>query len=474
MVFNSVAFLFFLIAIFCLHWFIFYQNKSRQNAILLVFSLLFYSFWDYRFLFPLSFTIVLDFYVGKYMYQYKENLAKKKILLFISVLVNLCLLGFFKYFDFFIHNLNGLFSIFDSKVSLPILKVILPVGISFYTFHGLSYVLDIFHGRIQPEKNIVNYGLFVSFFPLLVAGPIERATHLLPQFHHNRKLHCNQAIIGLRQILWGLTKKIVIADNCAEYVNLIFNDYHTYNGSTLLVGAILFSFQIYGDFSGYTDIALGVAKLFGIELLKNFSFPYFSRNIVEFWHRWHISLSSWFRDYLYIPLGGGKGSEFLKYRNIFIVFLVSGFWHGANFTFLFWGFLNAVLYLFTSFFVKKIDYSITPTFSIKNGIFIIFTFFLVTICWIFFRSENLSQGFAILQSIFSNSFLELPTVFPKTIFVLLFLFILVEWKGKDSNFAIENLDLLHNKILRYLFYYILVFLILYYFGKKFPFIYFQF
>jgi D-alanyl-lipoteichoic acid acyltransferase DltB (MBOAT superfamily) len=228
------------------------------------------------------------------------------------------------------------------QINYPTISVILPVGISFYTFHGISYVLDIYYKRITPERNFINYSVFVSFFPLLVAGPIERATHLLPQIIRERKFEYSRAVDGLRQILWGLFKKIVIADNCAEYANQIFNNSESYHGGILILGAVLFAFQIYGDFSGYSDMALGTARLFGIDLLRNFAYPYFSRDIAEFWRRWHISLSSWFRDYLYIPLGGSQGGKWMKVRNTFIIFLVSGFWHGANWTFIVWGFLNAL------------------------------------------------------------------------------------------------------------------------------------
>ena len=466
--------MFFLVVVFLLHWYFTSKTRLRQNVLLLLSSFLFYSFWDWRFLIPLLFSIFLDFYIGKLIFKHRENIEKKKMLLFISLFVNLGFLFFFKYFNFFLHNLYGLFLIFDWKANYQLLEIMLPIGISFYTFHGLSYVIDIYNDKIEPETDIINYALFVNFFPLLVAGPIERATHLLPQLTAKRKFDYDNAVNGLKQVLWGFTKKIIIADNCAEYVNLIFENYTTYNGSTLLIGAILFSFQIYGDFSGYTDIALGVARFFGIELLKNFSYPYFSRSMVEFWHKWHISLSSWFRDYLYIPLGGSRVSTFNKYRNIFLVFLISGFWHGANFTFLFWGFLNAIFYIISSIAFGGKIYAIRNDFNFKNISHIGLTFFLVTFCWIFFRSENLLQAFTIVKTIFSVKLFEVPSVFPKTVFILIAFFLGIEWKGRENKFAIENLRMFENKIIRYLFYYVLVVLIMYYFGKDFQFIYFQF
>ena len=269
----------------------------------------------------------------------------RKFWLYQSIIINLCFLGLFKYYNFFANSFAEAIANFGFQVHPIMINVILPVGISFYTFHGISYVIDIYYTRIKPEKNVINYSVFVSFFPLLVAGPIERATHLLPQIQKKRTFDYSQATDGLRQILWGLFKKIVIADNCAASVNSIFNNTMLHSGSTLLLGAIYFTFQIYCDFSGYSDIAIGTARLFGIELLRNFAFPYFSRNIAEFWRRWHISLSSWFRDYLYIPLGGSKANTLIKVRNVFIIFLVSGFWHGANWTFIIWGFLNALYIL---------------------------------------------------------------------------------------------------------------------------------
>jgi len=266
-----------------------------------------------------------------------KNKSSKKFWFWLSISINLGFLGIFKYYNFFSQSFADAVANIGLHVNPWTLKVILPIGISFYTFHGLSYVIDIYKDRIKAEKNLVDYSVFVSFFPLLVAGPIERATHLLPQIQRKRTFNYAMAVDGLKQILWGLFKKIVIADQCAEYANLIFNNSTDYSGSTLVLGAIFFAFQIYGDFSGYSDIALGTARLFGIDLLRNFAFPYFSRDIAEFWRRWHISLSTWFRDYLYIPLGGSKGGTWMKVRNTFIIFIVSGFWHGANWTFIVFG-----------------------------------------------------------------------------------------------------------------------------------------
>lgn len=344
MLFNTLEFALFFPAVFCAYWFLVNKNLKAQNILLLVSSYFFYACWDYRFLFLLIFSTLLDYYTGIKMHK-AENQKRRKFWFWLSVSINLGFLGIFKYYNFFSTSFAEAVSHFGFTANFWTLKVILPVGISFYTFHGLSYVIDIYKNRIKPCRNFVEYSVFVSFFPLLVAGPIERATHLLPQIQKRRDFDYTRAVNGLRQILWGLFKKMVIADNCAEYANTIFGDSSTYSGTTLVLGAIFFTFQIYCDFSGYSDIALGTARLLGIELLRNFAFPYFSRDIAEFWRRWHISLSSWFKDYLYIPLGGSKGGYRIKIRNTFIIFLVSGFWHGANWTFIAWGALNAIYFL---------------------------------------------------------------------------------------------------------------------------------
>src|SRR5918993_1069168 len=341
MYFNSIDFAIFLPIVFILYWFVF-RKLRFQNVLLILSSYLFYGWWDWRFLFLLFFSTLLDYFSGIQIYN-AHSKQLKKLWLWTSVTINLGFLAFFKYYNFFIDSL------IDTGINIQpsTLQFILPVGISFYTFHGLSYVIDIYQNRIKAEKSFIDYALFVSFFPLLVAGPIERATHLLPQLKRPRSFDYSKAVDGLRQILWGLFKKVVIADNCAVIANTVFDGSGNYPGSAHVIGAIFFAFQIYCDFSGYSDIAIGTARLFGIDLLRNFSYPYFSRNIAEFWRRWHISLSSWFRDYLYIPLGGSKGGTWIKIRNTLLIFLVSGFWHGANWTFIAWGLLNA-LYIIPS------------------------------------------------------------------------------------------------------------------------------
>jgi D-alanyl-lipoteichoic acid acyltransferase DltB (MBOAT superfamily) len=476
MLFNTLQFGLFFPLVFVLYWFVFKNSFRSQNILLIIASYYFYACWDWRFLFLLIFSTLLDYSTGILMHDSK--FGSKKFWFWLSIFVNLGFLGVFKYYNFFASSFQEMFAAFNVHIDIYTLNIILPVGISFYTFHGLSYVIDIYKGRIEAERNFVDYSLFVSFFPLLVAGPIERATHLLPQMKKERTFEYSKAVDGLRQILWGLFKKVVIADQCAEYANQIFNNYEDHTGSTLFVGAVFFTFQIYGDFSGYSDIALGTARLLGFELLKNFSFPYFSRDIAEFWRRWHISLSSWFRDYLYIPLGGSKGGNWMRIRNTFIIFLVSGFWHGANWTFIFWGFLNA-LFIIPSVIrnTNRINTNtvaegnLLPTF--KELVQISITFTLTVFAWIFFRSESMTQALEIVSEIFSPSIFTIPIIHPIVISALLVIFLIIEWLGRESKYALEK-GLFKNKILRYTFYYAVIFSVVYFGGEKQEFIYFQF
>lgn len=478
MLFNSLNFAIFLPIIFILYWFVTNKSLKLQNALLLASSYFFYACWDWRFLFLLVFSTLLDYYTGIKMSDAK-NQNVKKFWFWLSISINLGFLGVFKYYNFFAQSFADAISNLGFQINPWTLKVILPVGISFYTFHGLSYVIDIYKDRIKAEKNFIDYSVFVSFFPLLVAGPIERATHLLPQIKKNRTFDYTKAVDGLRQILWGLFKKVVIADQCAVFANDIFNNSADYSGSTLLLGAILFTFQIYGDFSGYSDIAIGTARLLGIDLLRNFAFPYFSRNIAEFWRRWHMSLSTWFRDYLYVPLGGSKGGIWMKVRNTFIIFIVSGFWHGANWTFIIWGFLNA-LYIMPSiiFNTNRNNLDIVaqgkyfPT--LKEIISMGMTFSLTVFAWIFFRSENITHALNIISEIFSSSLFSLPTIMPKMLFLLLLIFILIEWFGREGQYAIATVGLCWFKPVRWSFYFLLIISILLFQSENQEFIYFQF
>ncbi len=478
MLFNSISFAFFLPIVFLLYWFVAQKKYKHQNILLLVASYFFYACWDYRFLFLLVFSTYLDYFTGLKMFD-ATTISRKKFWFWLSILVNLGFLGFFKYYNFFIQSFADALSNLGMHIDIWTLKVILPVGISFYTFHGLSYVIDIYYNRIKPERNFIDYSVFVSFFPLLVAGPIERATHLLPQIQKERKFNYTNAVDGLRQILWGLFKKIVIADNCAQYANMIFNDASHYSGSTLVIGALFFTFQIYCDFSGYSDIAIGTARLFGIDLLRNFAFPYFSRDIAEFWRRWHISLSTWFRDYLYIPLGGSKGGTWMKVRNTFIIFLVSGFWHGANWTFLVWGLLNAIYFL--PLLLSKTNRNNIGTVAegrnfptISEVVSMGITFILTVFAWIFFRAKDLSHAISYIKGIFNSSLFTMPQVLPISIFFLIVFFITIEWMGRENQYALQRLGFKWPKLVRLSFYYVLLLMLFIFMGKEQEFIYFQF
>lgn len=470
MLFNSLNFAIFLPIIFVFYWFVTNKSLKIQNLLLLVSSYFFYGFWDWRFLFLLVFSTLLDYYTGIKMSDTTSS-SKKRFWFWLSVSINLGFLAVFKYYNFFAASFAEAITHFGLKVDPWTLKIILPVGISFYTFHGLSYVIDIYKNRIKAEKNFVEYAVFVSFFPLLVAGPIERATHLLPQIKKKRVFDYSQAVNGLRQILWGLFKKIVIADQCAEYANTIFNSADSFSGSTHVLGALFFTMQIYGDFSGYSDIALGTARLFGIDLLRNFAFPYFSRDIAEFWRRWHISLSTWFRDYLYIPLGGSKSGTWKKIRNTFILFLVSGFWHGANWTFIVWGFLNALYILPSIIFNTNRNHldivakgKVIPT--AKEVFQMSLTFSLSVFAWIFFRAIDLNHAYSFISKIVSSSLFEVPyfpgigTSIPTFIFLLLFL--IIEWLGREQQFAIESFGIKWPRIIRWSVYCFFIFAISYF------------
>ncbi|WP_223608956.1 MBOAT family protein [Chryseobacterium sp. OSA05B] len=441
MLFNSIAFLIFLPIVFILYWCVFNKNYKFQNMLLLAASFYFYGCWDWRFLFLLVFSILLDYFSG---IQIENSKTKKQATfwLVLSIGINLGFLGFFKYYNFFIENFAELLKTFGFGVNMWLLKVILPVGISFYTFHGLSYVIDVYKKRIPAERNYVDYAVFVSYFPLLVAGPIERATHLLPQIQRKRSFDYERAKDGMAQILWGFFKKMVIADNCAPIVNEIFTNYHTESASNLILGAVLFAFQIYGDFSGYSDIALGTSRLFGIELLKNFSYPYFSRDIAEFWRRWHISLSSWFRDYLYIPLGGSKGGLWMKIRNTFIIFLVSGFWHGANWTFIIWGGLNALFFLPLLIAEKNRHHlevvamgKIIPSF--REIFSILITFALTCFAWIFFRAASVSDALGYIKGMISPSLFSFPTAFHPVLAGLIIFMLGMEWMNRTHDYGLK-------------------------------------
>ena len=482
MLFNSIEFAVFLPIVFLAYWCLPFKSLKTQNLFIAFVSYVFYGWWDWRFLFLILFSTIVDFVVGRRLSQESQP-TNRKLLLWVSIIVNIGSLGFFKYCNFFIENFVSAFTFLGTSLEAPSLQIILPVGISFYTFQTLSYTIDVYRQKLKPTQDFVSFMAFVSFFPQLVAGPIERASNLLPQFYSKRLFNYSKSVDGLRQILWGLFKKVVIADSCAEYANYVFNNSDNMGGSGLILGAVLFSFQIYGDFSGYSDIAIGTSRLFGFDLLKNFSFPYFSRDIGEFWRRWHISLSTWFRDYLYIPLGGSRGGKWMKTRNTFAIFIVSGFWHGANWTFIIWGLLNAIYFLPLLLRNKNrqnIDVvaqnRLYP--SPKELVQMLSTFGLTSCAWIFFRAKDLNHAISFIMGIFSNPFFDFPR-FPHMkglliLFALVPLFIVIEWFGRKDEYAIETIALKSSKFLRLGLYFILAVTVLLFSGTKQSFIYFQF
>lgn len=482
MLFNSIDFAIFLPIVFILYWFVTNKSLKLQNFLIVVASYVFYGWWDWRFLSLIIFSTIVDYIIGIGLSNQK-NQTKRKFLLWISIIVNLGFLGFFKYYNFFLDNFITAFSFFGTEVKANSLHIILPVGISFYTFQTLSYTIDVYKRKLEPTTDFIAFSAFVSFFPQLVAGPIERATNLLPQFYKKRYFDNAKAVDGLRQILWGLFKKVVIADNCAEYANMIFNNSADYSGSTLVLGAIFFAFQIYGDFSGYSDIAIGTSRLFGFNLMQNFNFPYFSRDIAEFWRRWHISLSTWFRDYLYIPFGGSRGGTWMKIRNTFIIFIVSGFWHGANWTFIVWGALNALFFLpllLTNNNRGNLDIVAQGKYlpSIKEFFSMFITFGLTTFAWIFFRANNIGHAMDYISKILSPSLFTIPKfegmAHAFTVIIFVVIFAVIEWFGRERQYAIARLGLNWYRPLRYAMYYAFIIAILFFTGNEQEFIYFQF
>ena len=481
MLFNSLDFAIFLPIVFIFYWFITNKNLKVQNILLLVASYIFYGWWDWRFLSLIVFSSFIDYFVGITLYK-TEDRQKRKILLWVSIIVNIGFLGFFKYYNFFTQSFADAFTLLGNHIESSRLNIILPVGISFYTFQTLSYTIDIYRKKLEPTSDIISFFAFVSFFPQLVAGPIERASNLLPQFYKKRHFSYSKAADGMRQILWGLFKKVVIADNAATYANEIFNNYGDYSGSTLFLGAVFFAFQIYGDFSGYSDIAIGTSRLFGFNLMQNFSFPYFSRDIAEFWRRWHISLSTWFRDYVYIPLGGSRGGTWMKIRNIFIIFLVSGFWHGANWTFIVWGFINALYFLPIMLLNRnRVNTNVIAQGrslpNIKEFIQMLCTFFITVIAWIFFRAETIGEALNYIRGVFSITFLSIPKVIDKTMpinILLICFFILLEWIHRDKEHGLQLELIKIPRIIRWSLYIGILWLIIIFGGNQQEFIYFQF
>lgn len=498
MLFNSYEYLIFLPIVFLLYWYVFSKNLKARNIFLLLVSYIFYGWWDWRFLGLIAASSAVDYWCGLQLSSDSNHSASespernrskaflkpfqgRNLYLTISLLFNLGLLGFFKYFNFFIESTTEFIQTLGFQPNLHTLNLILPVGISFYTFQTLSYTIDIYRGKMEATKDPIAFFAYVSFFPQLVAGPIERASNLLPQFFQKKSFDYALAMDGMRQILWGLFMKVVIADNCAVFVNQAFSNPESQPASNLLIGAVFFSFQIYGDFAGYSNIAIGTGKLLGFHLMQNFAFPYFSRDIAEFWRRWHISLSTWFRDYVYIPLGGSKGGKFQSLRNILIIFLVSGFWHGANWTFIVWGGINALLFIPLFWFGKnRVNIGIVahnralPTFYELGQV--LMTFSVITMAWIFFRSPDLSTAGIYISHLFSSSILSIPKMDIRVnLFIAwVLIFIILEWMGRREEFAIQKMGFTKPALIRYGLYYGLVMAVFLFARKEQEFIYFQF
>lgn len=484
MIFNSLEFAIFLPLVFAIYWLL-GNSRKKQNALIVLASYVFYGWWDARFLLLILASTLVDYVVGILLGRTPADRTRlRKSFLGASLIANIGLLCTFKYFNFFVESFAGTVRFFGHTPEISTLSLILPVGISFYTFQTLSYSIDVYRRKMDPVHDPVLFAAYVSFFPQLVAGPIERAGHLVPQFKRARRFDPGQAADGLRQILWGLFKKMVIADNCAGPVNMIFSSPESYPGSVLALGAVLFAFQIYGDFSGYSDIAIGSARLFGFDLMRNFAYPYFSRDIAEFWRRWHISLSSWFKDYLYIPLGGSRCGGWKTYRNVWVIFLVSGFWHGANWTFIAWGALHALFFmplLITST-NRRNTSEVAPGKLLpaaSDALRILGTFSLVCVAWIFFRADSIGAASSYMVRLVTTPHLD-PSVFCSFFsseayepILMILVLIVVEWIQRGHQHGLE-ISRIGKRPVRWLIYYLVVTAIYFYGAEPQDFIYFQF
>ena len=465
MLFNSLEYAVFLPVVFLLYWFVFNRNEKWQNLFLLAVSWFFYGWWDWRFLGLIVFTSLCTYFSGLLIGKYRDKPVRARTVSALNIVVNLSVLGLFKYYDFFATSFADVF--LGGKTDGLLLHLILPVGISFYTFKALSYSIDVYRGKLEPTRDIVRLSAAVAFFPELLAGPIDRAANLLPQFEKRRVFDYETGIDGLRQFLWGLFKKIAVADTCAVYVDQVLAPGQPQAGSTVLLAVILFTIQIYADFSGYSDMAIGTGKLFGIKLMRNFDVPYFSRDIAEFWRRWHISLTTWFRDYVYIPLGGSRCSKIKIVRNTFVIFLVSGLWHGANWTFIAWGAYHALLFLPLILMGKNRKYRdivaqdrIFP--SLKEFGQMLLTFIFVAAGWLLFRADDMGEAWTWICAICSRSLFSMPQGITARTFIPIAVFtpvlFAVEWLQRNKEHSLKPLsDKRFVNTLFYLAVFILVF-----------------
>lgn len=480
MLFNSLAFLVFLPIVFLLYWFVFHR-RSWQNLLVVVASYVFYGWWDWRFLLLIALTSLCSYGSGLLIEHFEGRRQIQQAVSATNIVLNLGILGVFKYFNFFVENLDVLFCMMGYHLDWVTMNVILPVGISFYTFQALSYTIDVYQKKIAATHDIVEFFAYISFFPQLVAGPIERATNLLPQFQQERRFDYAKAVDGTRQMLWGFLKKLVIADNCAMVVNDYWSHYEDLPAVSLLILGVLFTFQIYCDFSGYSDIAIGCARLFGFNLMRNFNFPYFSRSIPEFWRRWHISLTTWFRDYIYFPLGGSRCDKWKIIRNVYIVWGVSGLWHGANWTFICWGLFHATLLAVYNIFGINTKYKYVVAYgrflpNVKEMLQMVLTFLLAVIGWIIFRAETMSQAVDYLTAMCRNRFFDITALYGVKELCFGLALLLVEWLQRDKQHALQfsNMRPFNYKMFRWGVYYLILMAIAGFAGTSQTFIYFQF
>ncbi len=469
MTFTTITFLVFFVLFFGVYWLLAGVNKNLRNAFMILGGYVFYGWWDWRFLVLLIFSSSIDFFSGLLIGS-TENKYYRKLYLWLSLGVNLSLLGFFKYFNFFIDSFRDLANTIGYDIPASSLNIILPVGLSFYTFQSMSYAMDIYYRRLKPTTRILDFFAFVSFFPQLVAGPIERAINMLPQFAEEKKFNYVQALAGLRMMLWGFFKKMVIADTLSVYANQFFADPFQFDSLSAWIGVLAFALQIYCDFSGYSDIAIGTAKILGFDLMVNFRTPYFSKTFTEFWQRWHISLSTWFRDYVFIPLGGNRKGDFNYIINIMITFLLSGLWHGAKYNFILWGLMHGVLLI-----IDKTAKKISPQFKGSS----ILVFIAVVLCWVPFRAIHLGRTVDVYLTLFIPRFHFDHFIYPlnihNSLFLVVFiLFVIAEFWINKKTFAEKVVSL--PKISRWVLYYLLILCIFLFgdFNNAPSFIYFQF
>ena len=480
MLFNSYEFLVFLPIVFLLYWFVF-RGRRWQNLLIVVASYFFYGWWDWRFLFLIALTSLCSYGSGLLMEHFEGQRRKQKWVSAANIVLNLGILGVFKYYNFFIENLDALFRAFGWHLDWVTMNIVLPVGISFYTFQALSYTIDIYQKKLPATHDPVAFFAYISFFPQLVAGPIERATNLIPQFQQQRHFDSAKAVDGMRQMLWGFLKKVVIADNCAAVIDNNWGNYAELPGLTLFLFCVLFAFQVYCDFSGYSDIAIGCARLFGFNLMRNFNFPYFSRSIPEFWRRWHISFITWFRDYVYFPLGGSRCSKWKNFRNIYIVWALSGLWHGANWTYVIWMLLHATLLIIYNLLGINTKYKNVVAYgrylpNVKEALQMALTFFLFVISLVLPRAESMTQAVRYFTAMFTNKFFDASMLYGKDCIYFVLILLFIEWLQRDKQHALQftNKKPFNHRLVRWGIYYLILIVITRYAGSSQTFFYFQF